>query len=183
MDSFFLTILLFTKITLFKYMFVHSIVVTDNELDNITKTVEEISVRSKNSDSIDVHRSFFATHMGEDATFCNSENDTLSKVVLEEIMKRYDPNVVPSASGVDVEVDVIIQAISSVSEISASFTTDLLFSQIWTDPGLKYDHLTSCLENITLSHRMIDKIWVPNVCFVNRYVLERVRQTRLLNST
>lgn len=103
-----------------------------------------------------------------DVELCSGENNTLSKIVLEEIMKDYDPKSVPSAHGVDVEVDVIIQAISSVSEITASFTTDLLFSQIWSDPGLRYDHLTSCIENITLSHRMIDRIWVPNVCFVNR---------------
>lgn len=102
---------------------------------------------------------------------CSGENNTLSKIVLDEIMRSYDANVVPSAHGVDVVVDVIVQAISSVSEITASFTTDLLFSQIWSDPGLRYDHITTCLENITLSHRMINKIWVPNVCFVNRFVI------------
>uniref|UniRef100_A0A915JEA8 Neurotransmitter-gated ion-channel ligand-binding domain-containing protein n=1 Tax=Romanomermis culicivorax TaxID=13658 RepID=A0A915JEA8_ROMCU len=94
-------------------------------------------------------------------------NNTLEKYVLDEIMKNYDPKVVPSPKGVDVEVDVIIQAITGVSEMTASFTTDLLFSQIWSDPGLKYGHITDCIENITLGHRMIDRIWVPNVCFVN----------------
>lgn len=42
---------------------------------------------------------------------------------------------------------------------------DFFFS--WTDVGLRYDHLTQCIENLTLSHHMIDSIWVPNVCFVN----------------
>lgn len=169
--------ILITKIVLFKCLLVHSTYLTDVEVDNITKKIEEYkiirtasaAVSSSTTNNVDINRSFFGTHfLDEDGNSCQSENDTLSKVVLEEIMRSYDPNVVPSATGVDVEVDVIIQAISSVSEISASFTTDLLFSQIWTDPGLRYDHITGCLENITLSHRMIDKIWVPNVCFVNR---------------
>jgi len=90
------------------------------------------------------------------------------KRVLDEVMRAYDPKVVPGARGVDVEVDVMVQAISGVSEMSASFTTDLLFSQIWTDPGLRYAQLDACLQNISLSHRMIDSVWVPNVCFVNR---------------
>lgn len=61
---------------------------------------------------------------------CYSENDTLGKMVLEEIMRKYDRNVVPSAQGVDVEVDLIIQAITSISEITGSFIADLLFSQM-----------------------------------------------------
>lgn len=65
------------------------------------------------------------------------------------------------------KVDLIIQAISSISENSASFTADVLFSQIWQDPGMRFDHMTDCLENLTLSHRMIDFIWLPNVCFQN----------------
>lgn len=31
---------------------------------------------------------------------------------------------------------------SSISENSASFTCDVLFSQIWRDPGLAFDNLT-----------------------------------------
>ncbi|CAP36345.2 Protein CBR-LGC-54 [Caenorhabditis briggsae] len=51
--------------------------------------------------------------------------------------------------------------------MSASFTLDLLFSQIWHDPRLRFDHITNCLQNLTLGYSMVEKLWTPNVCFVN----------------
>ncbi|KAI1718765.1 neurotransmitter-gated ion-channel ligand binding domain-containing protein [Ditylenchus destructor] len=98
---------------------------------------------------------------------CLLNNDTLAKSVLETIMTSYDRKNVPQVNGVDVKVDLIIQAMSSISENSASFTADVLFSQIWRDPGLAFDNITRCLPNLTLSHRTIDDIWLPNVCFQN----------------
>ncbi|TKR82614.1 hypothetical protein L596_016307 [Steinernema carpocapsae] len=82
-------------------------------------------------------------------------------------MNSYDPKSVPNANGVDVKVDLIIQAVSGISENAASFTADVLFSQIWLDTGLAFDNMTGCLPNLTLSHRTIDDIWLPNVCFQN----------------
>lgn len=96
-----------------------------------------------------------------------AQTQMLGTKVLQEILKHYDNNLVPSPHGVDVEVELIIQSISEISEISYSFKSDLLFSQIWHDPGLRFDHITTCLINLTLSHRMIEKLWLPNVCFVN----------------
>lgn len=109
--------------------------------------------------------------LGADVRFsqeaCHMNNDTLAKAVLDVIMSSYDRKSVPNARGVDVKVDMILQEISSISENSASFTADLLFSQIWLDQGLAFEHMTSCLPNLTLSHRTINDIWLPNVCFQN----------------
>uniref|UniRef100_A0A915D195 Neurotransmitter-gated ion-channel ligand-binding domain-containing protein n=1 Tax=Ditylenchus dipsaci TaxID=166011 RepID=A0A915D195_9BILA len=46
---------------------------------------------------------------------------------------------------------------------------DLLFSQIWIDHRLRFDHLTeaNCVPNLTLSHSSINKLWTPEVSFVN----------------
>ncbi|VDD90074.1 unnamed protein product [Enterobius vermicularis] len=82
-------------------------------------------------------------------------------------MLTYDSKTVPSEGGVNVKVDLILQDISSISEIAASFTADVLFSQIWLDPGLAFGNITACLPNLTLSHRAIDDIWMPDVCFQN----------------
>ncbi|KAK0405632.1 hypothetical protein QR680_018100 [Steinernema hermaphroditum] len=102
-----------------------------------------------------------------DPSDCSGNNDTLAKTVLEHLMASYDPKSVPNANGVDVKVDLIIQAVSGISENAASFTADVLFSQIWLDTGLAFDNITGCLPNLTLSHRTIDDIWLPNVCFQN----------------
>ncbi|MFH4976627.1 hypothetical protein AB6A40_003336 [Gnathostoma spinigerum] len=98
---------------------------------------------------------------------CSSTDMNLAKVVFERLMSSYDRKTVPKQDGVDVKVDLYMQDISSISEIDASFTADVLFSQIWSDPGLAFDNMTRCLENLTLSHRSVDDIWLPNVCFQN----------------
>lgn len=95
------------------------------------------------------------------------EVQQLGSKVLEKIFKNYDQNLVPKAAGVDVEVDVIIQTVSEISEVSYSFKADVLFSQIWHDPALRFDHITNCLTNLTLNYKMIEKLWAPNVCVIN----------------
>uniref|UniRef100_A0AC34F4X9 Neurotransmitter-gated ion-channel ligand-binding domain-containing protein n=1 Tax=Panagrolaimus sp. ES5 TaxID=591445 RepID=A0AC34F4X9_9BILA len=73
---------------------------------------------------------------------CTQDNDTLAKDVLESLMASYDRRSVPNNAGVDVKVDLIIQGMSSINENSASFTADVLFSQIWIDPGMAFDNIT-----------------------------------------
>ncbi|MCP9262898.1 hypothetical protein DINM_006269 [Dirofilaria immitis] len=100
---------------------------------------------------------------------CETNNDdTLAKSVLEHLMLSYDRKTVPVAEGVNVKVDLIVQAISSISEMTASFTADVFLVKF----GLTLDWHSkmlpsTCLANLTLSHRTIDDIWLPNVCFQN----------------
>uniref|UniRef100_A0A915J2T7 Neurotransmitter-gated ion-channel ligand-binding domain-containing protein n=1 Tax=Romanomermis culicivorax TaxID=13658 RepID=A0A915J2T7_ROMCU len=105
--------------------------------------------------------------------FGNENDCSLEKLqklggeVLTKILDKYDQNIMPNAKGVDVEIELIMQTVTEISEISYSFKSDLLFSQIWHDPALRFDYITRCFTNLTLSHKMIDKLWVPNVCFIN----------------
>uniref|UniRef100_A0A0N4Z153 Ligand-gated ion channel 50 n=1 Tax=Parastrongyloides trichosuri TaxID=131310 RepID=A0A0N4Z153_PARTI len=95
--------------------------------------------------------------------------DVLSQTILDEIFTSdYNKNTVPMKKEVNqVTIEFVIQSIAQVSEITSSFTVDVLFSQIFYDPRLRYDHMTECLQNLTLGYKMIDKLWLPNVCFVN----------------
>uniref|UniRef100_A0A914RLP7 Uncharacterized protein n=1 Tax=Parascaris equorum TaxID=6256 RepID=A0A914RLP7_PAREQ len=48
--------------------------------------------------------------------------------------------------------DTLAKAISSISEIAASFTADVLFSQIWLDPGLSFENMTRYIHlNLALA--------------------------------
>ncbi|PAV64413.1 hypothetical protein WR25_02956 [Diploscapter pachys] len=89
--------------------------------------------------------------------------------IFAELLGKYDRNMVPKMKGVDVDVELLIQRVSEISEIQYSSTMHILFSQIWHDPGLSFEHEegAQCLTNLSLSHRMVDSIWLPNVCIVN----------------
>uniref|UniRef100_A0A1I7YHZ9 Neur_chan_LBD domain-containing protein n=1 Tax=Steinernema glaseri TaxID=37863 RepID=A0A1I7YHZ9_9BILA len=89
--------------------------------------------------------------------------------ILTDILKNYDRNVVPSMKGVDVDVELLIQKVTEISEIHSSSKMDILLSQIWHDPGLNFENEegAECLANLSLSHRMVDSLWIPNVCLIN----------------
>lgn len=66
-----------------------------------------------------------------------------------------------------VTIEFVIQSIGQLSEITSTFMLDVLFSQIWHDDRLRFDHLTDCFQNLTVGYAIIEKLWLPNVAFVN----------------
>lgn len=63
--------------------------------------------------------------------YCDSiepENETLSHLVLRTILdESYNKNILPMKGGVNVLVEFVIQTIAEISEITGSFTSDVLF--------------------------------------------------------
>jgi hypothetical protein len=81
--------------------------------------------------------------------------------------ESYDKNNLPSADTTFVQVEMTIQTINEITEMSSSFNVDLWYSQIWHDPRLNFVDRNYCLSNLSLSDRQIDNIWTPNVCFAD----------------
>ncbi|KAL7075456.1 hypothetical protein ACQ4LE_005419, partial [Meloidogyne hapla] len=92
-----------------------------------------------------------------------------SSQILNNIFRDdlYDKHLTPDPQGVNVSIELALQTFYDVSELSASFTADVLMSQIWLDRRLSYSHLGNCIENMTLSSVIVDRFWQPFVCFVN----------------
>ncbi|CAD5224322.1 unnamed protein product [Bursaphelenchus okinawaensis] len=88
-------------------------------------------------------------------------------VVKTVLNLNYDKHLAPDPNGVTVSIELALQTFYDISETSASFTADVLMSQIWHDRRLKYDNISTCLENLTLSSQITERIWLPFVCFVN----------------
>ncbi|MFH4974217.1 hypothetical protein AB6A40_000926 [Gnathostoma spinigerum] len=88
------------------------------------------------------------------------------KSIMKTLLKGYDKATFPLSDPIDVEAEVTIQDIGSLSAKTATFVVDLWYSQIWTDPRLVYSHL-SPQKNLSLDGAVAQKLWTPNVCFVN----------------
>lgn len=96
--------------------------------------------------------------------------------ILTDILQRYDRNLVPSIKGVDVDIELLIQKVTEINEIQSSSKMDILFTQIWHDPALSFEleEGAQCVANLSLSYRMVDSIWIPNVCLVSVLNMNRI---------
>ncbi|CAJ0575016.1 unnamed protein product, partial [Mesorhabditis spiculigera] len=94
-------------------------------------------------------------------------NDTeVIDYILYDTSLHYNQYKIP-AIPVDVRVEMWVQEITSVSEMTQDFQIDVYMNEFWQDPGLVYDHLNPCHRNISFDYTMLETIWTPNTCFVN----------------
>uniref|UniRef100_A0A914HWQ0 Uncharacterized protein n=1 Tax=Globodera rostochiensis TaxID=31243 RepID=A0A914HWQ0_GLORO len=91
--------------------------------------------------------------------------------ILKEMFHNYTKRLPDSDhkdESVHVEVEMHVQDMGSLNEISADFEIDILFTQLWHDPSLSFVNLSSeCVRNITMESRYLKDIWTPNTCIIN----------------
>uniref|UniRef100_A0A914I596 Neurotransmitter-gated ion-channel ligand-binding domain-containing protein n=1 Tax=Globodera rostochiensis TaxID=31243 RepID=A0A914I596_GLORO len=96
-------------------------------------------------------------------TNCSDEN-----FILATLLRDYDKFRIPGGGNVRVEVEIWVQEVSKIIEITSEFELDIYVTEIWTDPLLAFAHLNPCKKNISVDGpRVLPQIWNPLGCFVN----------------
>lgn len=89
-------------------------------------------------------------------------------VIIEHILNGYNKLELPGGGHVRVSVEIWVQEVSKIIEITSEFELDIYVTERWTDPALAYSHLNPCKSNMSVDGRTIlEKIWNPHACFVN----------------
>lgn len=95
-------------------------------------------------------------------------NETAHKKIAKILVntEQYDSSIRPfndqPGTPVIVEIDVVINSVGPVNEIDMTWTSSFYMRQEWTDPRLALrDHN----ESVTLSHRQVTSLWLPDVFF------------------
>ncbi|CAJ0943178.1 unnamed protein product, partial [Mesorhabditis belari] len=102
------------------------------------------------------------------ATNANGEPCADDAEVLAAVLKTYEKMDLPSGGNVSVSVEIWVQEVSKIIEITSEFELDIYVTERWTDPSLAYAHLNPCKSNISVDGgKVIREIWTPQVCFVN----------------
>ncbi|KAM3723334.1 putative ligand-gated ion channel [Dirofilaria immitis] len=86
--------------------------------------------------------------------------------ILETILKKYNRHKIPGDSVV-VQVEVWVQEITTISDITSDFQLDIYISEMWLDPALDYSWMQPCKYNLSLNSVLLEKLWTPNSCFIN----------------
>ncbi|KAI6215956.1 hypothetical protein M3Y94_00445900 [Aphelenchoides besseyi] len=89
-------------------------------------------------------------------------------VIIEKLLQGYDKHKIPGGGHVKVDVEIWIQEVSKIIEITSEFELDLYVTEMWNDPALVFQHLNPCKHNISVDGgKVLKKIWNPLACFVN----------------
>lgn len=116
--------------------------------------IEIVNSKCKSSEDREIIDMLFKTYKKELPNVYWNDTDGFREVDEEE-----DPVVVT--------VELHVQDISGLSEKTSDFEIDILFSQLWYDPNLSFQHFNSCKHNLTLESIRLSQIWTPNTCVVN----------------
>ncbi|KHJ98722.1 hypothetical protein OESDEN_01291 [Oesophagostomum dentatum] len=81
-------------------------------------------------------------------------------------MHNYNRHKIPGGQ-VEVKVEVWVQEITTISDITSDFQLDIYISEMWLDPALDYSAMNPCKYNLSLNSVLLEKLWTPNSCFIN----------------
>ncbi|CEF59284.1 Gamma-aminobutyric acid A receptor/Glycine receptor alpha family and Neurotransmitter-gated ion-channel transmembrane domain and Neurotransmitter-gated ion-channel family and Neurotransmitter-gated ion-channel ligand-binding domain-containing protein [Strongyloides ratti] len=93
---------------------------------------------------------------------CANDTEIIDSLLKDSYNKHYLPN-----HPVHVRVDMWVQEVTAVSELTQDFEIDLYINEFWEDPALIFDYMNPCKNNISFDDKVLQKLWIPNTCFIN----------------
>ncbi|VDN58795.1 unnamed protein product [Dracunculus medinensis] len=103
----------------------------------------------------------------ENAFKDNSLSCTSDKEIIESLLEKYKSHKTPSETGVTVWIEVWVQEVNSVNEITSDFDMDIYVTELWIDKALRYEDMNPCKYNLSLNNEVLEQIWKPNTVFIN----------------
>uniref|UniRef100_A0A1A9VSX5 Neurotransmitter-gated ion-channel ligand-binding domain-containing protein n=1 Tax=Glossina austeni TaxID=7395 RepID=A0A1A9VSX5_GLOAU len=88
-------------------------------------------------------------------------------IILENLLKSYEQSQLPThGQGVPtvVRTNILIRSMGPVSELDMEYSMDCYFRQYWRDKRLSFQ---GPIKSLSLSIKMLDKIWRPDTYFFN----------------
>uniref|UniRef100_F1L3F4 Ligand-gated ion channel 50 n=1 Tax=Ascaris suum TaxID=6253 RepID=F1L3F4_ASCSU len=100
--------------------------------------------------------------LGQSSSRCANDTEIIDNLLKDTYNKHYIP-----AHPVHVRVDMWVQEVTAVSELTQDFEIDLYINEFWEDPALVFDFMNPCKGNISFDDKVLQKLWIPNTCFIN----------------
>ncbi|XP_052857208.1 gamma-aminobutyric acid receptor subunit alpha-6 [Drosophila gunungcola] len=131
------------------------------------KQVTSRSVRKRQSNK---PVSYFSEVSSQRRVPRKASADMLSRnisMILENLLKRYEQSQLPThGQGVPtvVQTNILIRSMGPVSELDMDYSMDCYFRQYWRDKRLSFK---GPIKSLSLSIKMLDKIWRPDTYFYN----------------
>lgn len=128
---------------LFSYI---AVIFGDISIERASGAINEYVLQYKNQNYQNkiIKRSLYSSR-----NKCSRNSINLSNII-DSLLHDYDTHLLPESEGVNVTIELHVQGVSGISEITADFELDIMYSEIWLDPRLSFKHLNVCATNITL---------------------------------
>ncbi|VDM45618.1 unnamed protein product [Toxocara canis] len=97
----------------------------------------------------------------------SEQSCTSDKEIIERLLEKYKSHKTPSETGVIVWIEVWVQEVNSVNEITSDFDMDIYVTELWLDQALRYEDMNPCKYNLSLNSEIMLHIWKPNTVFIN----------------
>lgn len=84
---------------------------------------------------------------------------TPDKKIIDRLSSAYTRyNQRPSEVGVTVSIELWVQDVTSISEITADFELDIYITELWVDKALDFSDINPCKQNLSLTHTALQNL-------------------------